>query len=651
MFAGIPKIIHYCWFGNNPKPELVLKCIESWKKYLPDYEIREWNDNDLKSCENRYVKEAYEAKKWAFISDYFRLYALYNYGGIYLDSDNEVFKSFDDFLDLEFFSGFDNWHGIVEPFTAVVGAQKHNKIIKDLLDEYNDIPFIKPDGEMDLTTNSVRVRNYFKSKYNLLPPYNGSEKVVLEKNCVLFPYNYFCLYEGDNTYAVHHFNASWCPKKSVSNILKFGDYRLYKQKVLNKNCNDLDLPACEKILFKLKLSPKKYIILSKILNTRKRILFISELAIRKNLNNGAYKYLNSVISELKKKYSVDYIALRQPRKLLNRFTAKNSPDYIYKAVRILGSNTFLNLDFNIPKIISNMPLPVQKLNWIKTILSKNKYYAVFVNMTNLCNVFDLPETSQIPYKVVLTNDIWHNRLEMFKNQNLDTSDIEYWTKDNEVKFWNKADIVAAIQEDEKAKIKSLCPDKIVVNLPVIYYRQLSYSEKVLSPEEKNIVCVSGASLVNCQGVEYFINNIFPLVLQKVPDAKLLVCGGVCNYFKEKEYKNVYFKGFVPDLKEIYKSAFCSVIPLLAGSGLKIKLVEALVHSTAVVTTSVGAQGVSGIDKFCGFISDNPEEFADDVVELINNRQLNKIYSQNALSFANAHFSGDAAMSELYDAMK
>ena len=131
MTSKIPKLIHYCWFGNNKKPEIVLKCIESWNKYLPDYEIREWNDNDLKECTNKYVQQAYKHKKWAFISDYFRLYALYNYGGIYFDSDNEVFKSFDDFLDLNFFTGFENYYDAIKPFTAVVGAKKGNKIVKE----------------------------------------------------------------------------------------------------------------------------------------------------------------------------------------------------------------------------------------------------------------------------------------------------------------------------------------------------------------------------------------------------------------------------------------------------------------------------------------------------------------------------------------
>lgn len=220
METKIPKIIHYCWFGGNPKTELVEKCINSWKKFIPDYEIKEWNDEDLEKCENQYVQEAYQAKKWAFISDYFRLYALYNYGGIYFDSDNEVFKSFDDFLNLDFFSGYENWNDIILPFTAVLGAQKGNHIIKDLLDEYNDIHFIEPDGSFNLCTNTNRVTDYFKRKYNLEEPYDENEKKVLEPNCIIYPSNIFCKYEEGISYAVHHFSASWVPKTKEANFLQ-----------------------------------------------------------------------------------------------------------------------------------------------------------------------------------------------------------------------------------------------------------------------------------------------------------------------------------------------------------------------------------------------------------------------------------------------
>lgn len=210
----IPKLIHYCWFGKNPKTKLVKICIKSWKKYLPNYKIREWNDKDIKKCNNTYVQEAYRAKKWAFITDYFRLYALYNYGGIYLDSDNEVFKSFDDFLDLKFFSGYENYNGVVSPFTAVLGAEKGNKIIKELLDDYNNLHFINSDGSHNLYTNTARVTDYFKNKYNFVPPYDATDKKYLEDKSIIFPATTFCNYQENVSYAVHHFSGSWLPENT-----------------------------------------------------------------------------------------------------------------------------------------------------------------------------------------------------------------------------------------------------------------------------------------------------------------------------------------------------------------------------------------------------------------------------------------------------
>ena len=106
----IPKVIHYCWFGGNPLPELAQKCIASWKKYCPDYEIKEWNESnfDLNCCD--YVREAYEAKKWAFVSDVARLYAMVHEGGIYMDTDVEVIAPLDSLLQYHAVSGFETEH-------------------------------------------------------------------------------------------------------------------------------------------------------------------------------------------------------------------------------------------------------------------------------------------------------------------------------------------------------------------------------------------------------------------------------------------------------------------------------------------------------------------------------------------------------------
>lgn len=203
----IPKIIHYCWFGNNPKDKDTLEYIKGWKKFLPDYEIREWTDADLNKIENKYVEEAYQNKKWAFVSDYVRLYALYNEGGIYFDTDVEVRKSFDEFLNLDFFIGSELYEDNKQIGTAVIGAKKESSIIARLLKEYDNIRFIKEDGKLDCTTNTQRLIKPLK-ELGFSNVYTDKEPIYLNSKNVIYPVQYFSK-DAPESYAVHHFAASW----------------------------------------------------------------------------------------------------------------------------------------------------------------------------------------------------------------------------------------------------------------------------------------------------------------------------------------------------------------------------------------------------------------------------------------------------------
>lgn len=145
----IPKIIHYCWFGNNKKPECILKCIESWKKFCPDYEIKEWNESNFDVNMFNYTKEAYEVKKWAFVSDVARLWIIYEYGGIYMDTDVEILNNIDYLLNNECFLFFQSERHIATGLGF--GAVKNNKIIKAMLDDYNSKHFLIDTGKFDTT--------------------------------------------------------------------------------------------------------------------------------------------------------------------------------------------------------------------------------------------------------------------------------------------------------------------------------------------------------------------------------------------------------------------------------------------------------------------------------------------------------------------
>lgn len=203
----IPKIIHYCWFGGKPLPELACKCIESWKKYLPEYEIIRWDENSFDINSNLYVKEAYENKKYAFVTDYVRLYAIYTQGGIYMDTDVEVRKPLDEFLKHQAFSGFESYHDIP---TGIMASEKGFQGIKDQLDYYNNRHFVKEDGSFDMTTNVTTITNYYLARG--LKRNNTFQ--VLE-GYALYPRIYFCpssldvAKRLDEIYTIHHMAGSW----------------------------------------------------------------------------------------------------------------------------------------------------------------------------------------------------------------------------------------------------------------------------------------------------------------------------------------------------------------------------------------------------------------------------------------------------------
>lgn len=217
MCNKIPKKIHYCWFGGNPKNELICSCIDTWKKYLPEYEFIEWNEESFDIDSNEFAKQAYENKKWAFVTDYVRLYAVYNYGGIYLDTDVEIKHNLDQFLKHSAFTGFESKN---TPFTAVFGAERHSKWVKDMLDIYNDIEFIDKNGDLVLTTNTMHVSRLMIEKYGVKL---NNKYQVLSNDLHLYPNYYFCRPSNSRkTYAIHHCNGSWITgnKKNIRDFVK-----------------------------------------------------------------------------------------------------------------------------------------------------------------------------------------------------------------------------------------------------------------------------------------------------------------------------------------------------------------------------------------------------------------------------------------------
>lgn len=239
----IPKRIHYCWFGGKEKPDQIKKCMNSWKVHLSDYEIKEWNESNFDININSYIKEAYENGKFAFVSDFVRVHALYTEGGIYLDTDVEIFKPFDDLLDHDSFWGFEQENFIA---TSTIGAAKGNKLIKIFLDSYQNKKFLKEDGSLNEETNVAVVTTIIK-KYGV--KMNGNFQEVdgigsFYPQVFFSPYDYInCRnFKTDASYSMHHYYKSWLsPKAKFKNRIKettaklIGGDNIYKIRNLVSN--------------------------------------------------------------------------------------------------------------------------------------------------------------------------------------------------------------------------------------------------------------------------------------------------------------------------------------------------------------------------------------------------------------------------------
>jgi len=215
----IPKIIHYCWFGGNPLPKSAKKCIASWRKYFPDYEIKEWNESNYDVHKIPYINEAYNAKKYAFVSDYARFDILYLYGGIYFDTDVEVIKHFDDILKNGGFMGFESI-GMVATGLGM-GCSARLGIIHQILEFYATLNFINSDGSYNTHTVVTYVTSILK-KHGL-----RDDNVIQQfDGLVIYPIEYFCpkKFETDelvitsNTHCIHHYASSWMPSKEKRKI-------------------------------------------------------------------------------------------------------------------------------------------------------------------------------------------------------------------------------------------------------------------------------------------------------------------------------------------------------------------------------------------------------------------------------------------------
>ncbi len=238
----IPKVIHYCWFGNNPLPFEVKKCINSWKKICPDYEIRRWDETNFDVYQNDFIKSAYGSKAWAFVSDYARLKIVYDEGGIYLDTDVELKKSLDELRKNEGFFAIQQ-EGHYCNTGLGFGAKKENEIVKTMLDLYDDLIYSE-ENKFSIACPYLNTKALEKYGYSY-----SDDVIVIHNNLVLPPRFMDSIAPGKNkenllcndTVSIHHYSASWMDDKTVRRrkiIRIIGEKRIYKIKKILEGANN-----------------------------------------------------------------------------------------------------------------------------------------------------------------------------------------------------------------------------------------------------------------------------------------------------------------------------------------------------------------------------------------------------------------------------
>ena len=232
----IPKIIHYCWIGGAPLPELAEKCIASWKEHMPSWQIMRWDESNFDiTTAPLYVRQAYEARKFAFVSDYVRLWALEQYGGLYMDVDFEVFRPFDDLMDK--YPAFAGYEGSKRNpvMQGVIASVPHGAWVKDMLSTYKNRTFIKSDGSLDMTPNTSYFTDRLESqgfvadgveKDFTIPSLSGETANIPSLH--IFPVHYFCpiLTTGEDvrteeTYCEHKGESSWAQSTYKGKLMKY----------------------------------------------------------------------------------------------------------------------------------------------------------------------------------------------------------------------------------------------------------------------------------------------------------------------------------------------------------------------------------------------------------------------------------------------
>lgn len=559
------KKIHYCWFGGKAKPRRVINCIKTWKKYLPDYEIIEWNEKNFDINASIFAKEAYESKKWAMVSDYVRIYALYNEGGIYFDTDMKVLKDISEITKKDMFMGYE-YSGYVG--TAVIGVkEKHNKYIKEILDYYNSLREFNPDIIYNYA-NPLIITKILK-KYDSRVDENNI--TIVDDNVYIYPRDYFYPLNFDysekvytkNTCMIHLFSATWTDKKDrrITNIYRrFGPNLGRKINNFINSINNINENTRFRIIGSLKKIKLK---ISIHVNIEKRVNKIKNAL---NEIHTDYIVICNQFSDYEKqnvietfKGSILYVnkqyTKKEATKIVNEIISKNFKEVVF--------NSYLDgWDLLIEALSENRVKVKMILNYSNQDWNNEEIWYKYEKAIDLYNkrfICEFAIFNENEYEFYKGKDL---KIKLLKKKML-INDSKSDNNDNKKTKEENSEIKFGIYGTTNTEIKNVYTQMAACNL-------IENSICDISPLKHQISMFARFNNININGIQKQLNldeiikrmnnndvNLFAtmfdensiLPIQSLEMGKMCIIGN-CNYFKNTSLEK-YLKVNNPnDYKEI-----------------------------------------------------------------------------------------------------
>lgn len=606
----IPKIIHYCWFGGAEKSPLIKKCIDTWRKVMPDYEIKEWNETNFDLNSVPFVREAHAARKWAFMADYVRLYAMYHEGGIYMDTDVKVMRRYDEFLKYSFFTCQESHpdmmtEGAVLPdgtrnpeikyvkgiglCSAVMGAEKGCPYLKNCLDYYNTIHFDVEHKEDFVIVNIIAV---LLEKYGYR--YVIDRDQLLEGNmAIMKPY----VFAGTSTmtkhsYALHLYNGSWVESStSLKHRLRnqFPDTYTFVQHCFYK------------------FRPRR-----KLRPVTNRLLLVStHLSHPTDAGNRAaimaqvkcYRELGYEVHYLFASTSLRHNMDLQPMRNYwgNCYHEYETPwfmrlyRYMQDFYRAYLCHGYWKADDHYPSGLSHY---VNKLD------EEFLFDAIVIQYMRLSHL--LPKV-KIPRKAIFTHDV-------FAYKDLRTGGPFYETCNahEEARALQRCPNIFAIQEQEATYYQYIAP---LSKVYTVYNPYTFKPQPVVSG--KNVLFVASTMVFNIEALKKFLEKVWPGVVKRVPDVKLLIAGAVCTAIEPPTDDHIQLLGHVDSLDEFYAKGNIVINPVFHGTGLKIKTFEALSYGKTTIVHPHSLIGIYKKEQVPLYVASTAEEWISTLAQLLD----------------------------------